>query len=363
MTSLSKIVYILIFVLASITAYTATKTDKASCTIRFATQYLFAVVYILRTRVGTDWSVYADYYNKLNDPFIVEQYGFEKGYYLLNKIFELYHANFQLIIVVLSVFFYACFLKGTQKLKINPDITFLLALLYLFYPSLEALRQSVGIFIFYYSLQYINQDQFRIRKGGVIFKSLNYYKGKVQYIMVNVSGILFHRGSITTFVYYFYQSNRLIKIIIVGGCVLFDVFRSHIEQLLRLFPGLFQRYSIYVTDHEIAPVFSLKLIEYIIIFFILISFRDKNKNERISLDLIEIGILIQVFISKYISATYRILYFCDIGIILFYSTLYERIKKKRAKVFYITFVIIYVGVRFYRAFPFNNEAFSYHFIF
>lgn len=210
-----------------------------------------------------------------------------------------------------------------------------------------------------------------------------------KYFFINIIGFLFHRTAILAFIYYFFRKSKIMKIGIGVIFVFFAALQPVILDFLQRFQLFYNRYYHYVwyksVSNEEVSLLSFKLIEYLIAFVSLLIINAKNNHgrdlvktinvskrtaeehlstiENIALNLIEIGLVIQIFVSSVIGASYRLVYYCDIGILLFYASIHQRIKKSYLKFLYIIVVIIYIGVRLGRIFPFDNDLFIYHFLY
>lgn len=317
--------------------------NKEDSKITWILYPIFAFFYCIRGRVATDWEAYKYYFDNVNDAVISSQAGFEPGYYLLSKIFHNIGLSYWVMLFCISVFITTLFFLATERLTQNAGIAVLLGLFFFFYPSLEALRQIIAISIFYYSLQYIDRD----------------WK---KYFILNVIGILFHRTGILTLLYYFFHRYRKVKLPCLIGAAAFPLLNQLIIKIFSFFPGLLAKYLWYFGNLGGAQGFSyllsLKTIEYVILTFIFIILRDKNENENNVKDLLEMGLGLQVFLSRVMSHVYRLVYFSDLGVILAYCYLYNRLKKNYQRVAFVLFLMLYVAVRFYRIISANPQLFS-----
>ena len=327
------------------------------------TYFVFCALYIFRARVGTDWTVYENYYYSLNNLGEVLRLDFEPGYYFINRLFYSLRMPFQIIPVLLSSMACVIFIKSCHRLRLDRSVCFLLALFYMFYPTLEALRQTVPIFLFFFSLSLLTEkSEDNTKQKRKIWETI---KEDANYFILNGIGILFHRSiGVLAIVFYGIRKSKVFLIATVVVMAMFGVLQSSIKQLMSQYlPGFYHRFIYYAVEQpsiQQQPSSSFKLLEYAIILIILIILQNKDENERNALCLVEIGTAIQLFLARFVGATYRLLYFTDIGVVLFYASLDRRFKRSEFRIVYRVLLIIYICVRLIRAFPTDNDAFIYH---
>ena len=366
-------VYYFIFLVIALSAFMTGKNRQCAVMGFLA----FAILYILRARIGTDYPGYKIYYESMNGLEDLATGGFELGYNMLALIFREIGLPFQSLCVFLSIiiiFFYWKSMKKLCRKKLEFGIIMLLALYYFFYPTLEILRQGTAITLFLYSLTFLLDENPKMRKNNVRI-----------YFLLNFAGVLFHRTAIMAFIFYFFQEKRVMKIGIILFLIFFALMQPMLLQFLGWFPTFYNRYYHYVwaknaSKKEVSDL-SLKLIEYVIVLLILLRFSLKerkiaireeeyvlgsdNRNldsiETLSRNLVELGLIVQFFVSTAISAAYRLVYYCDLGIMFFYIVIHQRLRREE-RLLYIVVLITYVGVRLGRIFPFDNNLFTYHFL-
>ncbi len=382
------IIYYYVFAILCVSVFMSGK-NRRYALIAFV---LFSVIYIFRARVGSDYPAYKNYYEMMDGFKDWSVGGCEPGYNFMALLFHKMGAPFQFMWVCLSAFVIYLYYSSVRKLNIELGVVTLMALYYIFYPTLEVLRQGIALILFFYSITYlIDQNPYTQRDNTVKF------------FAVNIVGALFHRTALLAFIFYFFQKKKIIKLCVCCGFMLFAVAQPVILGVLRFFPLFYNRYRHYIwvkSISEESSVLSLKLIEYLFAWGVLIFVFIKNnksvywfkgrlrwngrknyigrnndklnesieKNETkdmmpmetISLNLIEIGILVQVFVAPVIASSYRMVYFCNVGIILFFSLLYKKISNGSIRFFYCLALCVYIGARLGRIFPFDNDLFIYH---
>ena len=368
-------VWLVILLIAFVAAFLYGKNEKLAVILFF----LFSIL---------------DYYNQMNGLSDVSIGGFEIGYNLLALLFHSIGIPFQIFYMAMSAFVIVLFYKTTKALRLEFGVVFLLALYYVFYPTLETLRQEIAIALFFYSLT-IGLDFNGVETGK---------KNTLKYFLVNLIGLAFHTSAAIAFVFYFFKKSRTIRIITGVFLAMFAVLQPVIQSWLVRFPAIYNKFYYYTwvkaNQQKNETSLSLKLIEYGIVLIALIiiiynenvygetshfkirfpvRFWKKNSyrlnteengraNIRTRIDqtalyLVEMGTLIQVFISPFLGSAYRIVYYCDIGILLFFASLSTKIETRGKKMLYIVFLCAYVSFRLLRVFPLNNELFEYHLFF
>ena len=385
------LIYYVIFLILSLSAFMTGK--KRNLAILGFT--IYSILYVFEARVGMDYEAYQSFYNSMNGIGDLSAGGYEIGYNLLALLFHKIGLPFQFFHICFFATIDFLFFKATRKLNLELGITALLALYYVFYPSLEAMRQWIATSLFLYSLTFILPNSHEANTDDMKFFILNFI------------GFLFHRTAILAFIFYFFRKNKSLRIGIVCALIFFAALQPFILNYLQRFPLFYNRYYYYVWSRSIetesTSSISIKLLEYTFSFAVLlfICFKDnyriaisegrikiigkkKKQNqsiiqyiyyqfidsgnrlslvENISLHLVGLGLIIQVFITPILGSVYRLVYYCDLGIIMFYAAIYHRIRNAGMKCLYILFLIFYVGFRLWRVFPFDNEHFIYHFLF
>lgn len=390
-------VYGLIFALLAISALLQGENRRYAAVLIM----LFSLLYVCRAKIGTDYIAYYNYYNTMNSFSDLGTGGFEFGYSFLSLILHILGLPFQSFCMVLSAFAIIMLFKTVRKLDLETGLVFFLLLYYFFYPSLEIMRQQVAIVLFFFSLTYLHDMDNGADKCRNIF----------MYFLLNSIAVLFHRTALITYLFCFFKRSKVFKIGIAVFFVMFAVMQDFILEILERFPLAYNRYYHYLSgrmyksfDIDSISV-SFKLIEYAILLVVMlyicykdewgkhpfrirvdrlhIAFHHKNKEHNqndtgISLDkriemnvgslgniaynLLLLGILLQIFVTPVLGATYRIVYYCDLGPVLAFTVICKRIKNSGLKLLYLFLIIIYIGIHLVRIFPFDNKLFIYHFL-
>ena len=336
--------YGITFLAISLSAFLNTKKTKQFSMIIFI---FFILFYSLRNNIGSDWSQYEYYFDNVFDNNIVDRYKYETGYWLLNYMTSNLLGSFRYLVFLVSVFNGILFWKATNRYSKNIGIIMLLSLFYLFYPTLEAFRQSITLFLFYYSLEYIEQNE-------------------KKYILLNIVGLLFHRTGIFGLLFFVFNKYKVSKIIIMLLLLLFSLFEPYFFKIISSISPIFAlRYNWYLHMEAIDnSLFSFKTLEYlfiIIFYFIFTKWKSINVREKLTLNLVLLGFILQITLGQISNIGYRMTYYTDIGIVFTYTFIYDKINEPAFKYLYIVALILYILVRFYRVFPFDDPLFIYSF--
>lgn len=139
---------------------------------------IFYLVAGISYRIHNDYFVYENIYREI-DFSNIKYISFEKGYVVLNAIFNNYleFYNFKSLVYLVNTFL---IYKGLKKILNNQKNYMILGLLYLqfnqfYYLYLSAFRQSIAIAIFIYSLSYI-RDRKLLRYTLTIFLAFFFHK-------------------------------------------------------------------------------------------------------------------------------------------------------------------------------------------
>lgn len=317
---------------------------KETKILNFIVFTLFILFYSLRNEVGSDWSAYNIYFNNIKDYDIVSRYSFEPLFRLFNVFSATIFPTFRWMVFFVGIFNGYLFWNSTKKYTQNIGIVMLLSSFYMFYPTLEAFRQSISLFLFYYSLRYLENSS-------------------KKYLIINLISFMFHRTGIIAILFFLFYKSKLAKKIIIFSMFFFYMIEPYFMRLLQHIPILYSKYIWYFHVEEFnTRILSFKLLEYILFIIIFYYFSKKEKLDsfsKLNYNLILMGALIQVTIGQLSSIIYRMSYYFDIGIIFGFVFVYDRLKEPIQKVSYVMFIILYLLARFNRVFPYDNPIFYY----
>lgn len=303
---------------------------------------VFSLFYALRGQVGVDSESYLYYYNNIDVPAIVDKSGFEPGYLLLCKIFHSLGLSYWVMIFFISLFIAFLFYKATEYQTSNAGIAVLLSLFFFFYPSLEALRQAIALAIFFYSLKYLDEKP-------------------LYYFLLNLGGMMFHRTAMIALFFFFFRKYLWVKIGSVVFVAIFPIIKRIIQWgvgFLPTVPTLLEKFLWYTENSGgFSHLLSFKVLECVGLLVIFYLFKEKKPPEKRIVSLLEMGVWIQVLLPLVMDGAYRFGYYTDIGIILAYCGIYDRLKNEKYRKIYVCLLIAYVVLRFLRIIQANPQLF------
>ncbi|HAW57533.1 MAG TPA: hypothetical protein DCX03_00735 [Bacteroidales bacterium] len=202
---------------------------------------LLGIISAFRYNVGTDYVSYEEMFNGVATNTLPAVWiSKEKGFLWLLEFVHMLGGNFQAICLITTVMI-MCFSYYGFKfiLKDKPDYLPLLTLLYIsgfYFFSLNAIRQSIAVSIFIFSVRYI------------------YEQKPVKYFMLVLMAFFFHKSAIILFPLYWFLNIRLSRIAIVGlvaisiGLLAFNPF----DTLKNMFSVYDLMYSRYFSDDTLS---------------------------------------------------------------------------------------------------------------
>lgn len=306
---------------------------------------------------GSDIDAYRFYYENINNSAKTDRFAFESGYVLINKAFHMLHLPFEAFMISVGIFFCCMFWIASKHFEETPGLCLLPSLFLIFYYAIGALRQSIAQILFFYALYYLTDpDENRKTKQKIRLRCLKSNERTIRidnlkkyYILIAIA-CLFHRTAVILFLIPFLAKRRN-RIIMFVGAASFEILFPYIEQIILMIPYLAGKYGAYRYVAEmgtsISSLFSFRLLEYLGVMLVLLLIKNKSANEKLALQLVEVGIIIQIVLVKYIGATYRLLAYTDFGLILFAAEYYKRINPKCFRVIYTLGIAFVVFYRFY----------------
>lgn len=312
--------------------------------INFTVFVLFILFFALRNNVGNDWQFYEMYFNNIQKHGVI-LYNFEPGYYLLNIIGAYFIPNFRAFVIVISLIMGVFFWISSSKYSNNFGLLLLLSSFYIFYPSLEIMRQGLSLILFYYSLAYIE-------------------KQPKYFLIINLIGISIHYSAVITLIFYVFYKYKNVRIYLTIFLFSFFLFEPLIQNIIKFFPIIWSKYQFYfVYNKNTHSIITFKLLELVILSIIGIYLKAVKNNSfmlKIGLNLTLMDLLLFITLSPYTNIVYRIMYYTNIGIIFIYLYIYKLTPSKKYQVIYKILIIMYITLRFVRLFPFLNSNYNYY---
>ena len=300
---------------------------------------IFSVFYALRGEVGTDWQAYIYYYSNINDPTVVARSGFESGYVLLCRLFSALGLSYWVMLFCISIFITYLFYKATEAQTQNTGIALLIALFYFFYPSLEAVRQTIALAIFYYSLKHIDDKP-------------------IAYFLLNFVAVMFHRTAVIAFMFYFFRKYSWTKVTSVVVVLIFPLLKPLLNWILSFSPAVLAKFQWYTANTGgMSHLLSVKVLECVALAVLFHLLPDKKSSEKLTTDMLDMGMWIQVLLPIIMTDSYRFGYYTDLGIILACCQIYDRLEERKHRRYYLLLLIGYIVARFLRIIIANPQLF------
>lgn len=328
---------------------------------------LFSLFFCTRGEIATDWQAYKMYYDNIFNDVIISQSGFEIGFIILCKIFNWFGCSYWVFNLFVSLAIVILVYKAINVYTDDVGLALLLAMLYFFYPSLEALRQMLVVAIFFYSLQFLEENP-------------------KKYFFINIIAVLFHKTALLALVFLLlYKVKRTRKPFVIA-MIVFPLLQPLLEKILVYIPTLYQKYMWYVIymggSKDYSYIFSFKTIEYIAVILILFYLQKRQSqctrndeitdviqarfyklNDRVTMEnlvllLLGMGLLIHLSLGRFMDSTYRLLYYSDVGLIMGICFIYDRLRYAYQRFSLILVVDLYIILKFISIINANPELFG-----
>lgn len=290
--------------------------------------YIFLIslvlIFILGFRgmdVGIDTKVYYDIYNSVKEfslgIFFVED--IECGYYLLQYFVKSVFGEFQILLLIVAIFFITVISYHIYKYSSNPWLSYILFIIYGFYSfAMSATRQTIAIGFIMIAYEFIKQKK--------LFKFL---------IFVFIA-MLFHISAIIFLPAYWFNKFKLnrknILLFFMVGIALIGL-RSPIQIIMNNFARI--KYPPLETGGDIMYIFML--ISVLIGVIYRRPFMEKSMN-NIYLFYMMLSALLIMPLTQFHPAVMRLYFYFFVFLIIYIPNLLSSIKD---------IIIRYVGVGAY----------------
>lgn len=322
--------------------------------------FLFIFVFLaLRYNFGNDYDGYLkdfiefNTYNKVS-YFNIADFHYEPGWLILCRAFK--NIGFFAMVAFLAAFHCAAYYLLIKKYV--PRKYFWLAIfIYIFTPNFlllqaSAMRQSVAISIFIFSLEFI------------------YKRKPVQYAVCILLASSFHTSALVLLPFYFVTylnirfENRGMWVLVSFYLLLFLSFNMIGPYLNDIVSKYFPRYEVYQNGASVKSGFG---VIYFSILFILLLYFDRFQDRRRSL-LFKYSFISFIFIplSLYINIASRLSMYFGVATIAAYPLIEKSINREAHRIAFSAFLIfitIYSFVGFFHSEIWRNSFGTYHTIF
>lgn len=312
---------------------------------RWGLKVSFTLIFIflaLRYNFGNDYEWYLITFNSLGQFQISDFFGvllpYEPGWIILNWLFkDLGFFTMNAVLAFFSCLIYYHFIKKYIPAKYQ----WLAVFLYVFYPSFmllhaSAMRQSVAIMIFVFSMDYLNSKQ------------------PIRYFLCIGFAVLFHFTAIILLpVYFLVFLNQ--KIRIISGVIFVSIYGMLFISGQALLPYFKEAISIFSTKYEFyqnAGVVNSGLgFLYYSLLFVLILYFEKLQNREIAL-IFKIAIISFLIIplALIIDMTGRIGMYFSSATMIVYPNILISLKKPEYKFIFSTMLVLLTLFQFFQFF-------------
>lgn len=324
-------VYLTMLIISCFGGFIASKVkiEKKNYYITFLIAFLpLFLVSGLRYMVGTDYlNTYVRTYENIAQGY--QNVRIDFGFYYFIKIINFIFNNNQWLFIITSFIINFFIVKSIFEQSKNKSLSlFIYVCGTLFFFSMNGVRQSVALSLFYYSLKFIEKKDFK------------------SYLICNIVGAMFHSSAIVFFPLYFLLNRKYktkTKMIVISISLIFATSLSTLLSNLLINT----RYSMYITNGAYKPVSVLSISVLInILLFVLYEFNYKNKNNDLKYNIYSnihfLGIIVSIFLTK-IPLVMR--FFVNFRYIEFLSIPYLidniNISKKNKQIFKAVVIVIY----------------------
>ncbi len=298
---------------------------KSKKVLGFIAFFLLFAVSAIRFEVGTDYTnTYVRTYNLVLNN--VKNIRCDIGFLWLNKFLALLEANVQWIFVITSLIINYFICKNINKNSKGMMLSYYIYICSMFYFfTMNGVRQSIAISLFYYSLIYIKDNS------------------SIKYMITNSIGAFFHNSALIFLPLYYVLKREykfLLKIIIIIITFLSSsIILPYICNFL-----LTTKYSLYINNGAFSPLsaFNLSSIINLILFFAYEKLiKKKNKEDIIYSNIHFVGIIVSLFtvilpLALRIFMSFRYIEFLSV------PNLLNKIKcKKITKNIILAFILIF----------------------
>lgn len=327
---------IILGVLAVLFAYlTKYKHGQWGLKVSFTLIFFFLA---LRYKFGNDYKTYLDGFigiNQSNDIYLLYWIQhFEPGWIFLNKLFG--PIGFFNMIAVLAFLNCIVYYRFIEK-YIPVQYYWLAVFIYIFNPvfllvSASAMRQSIAIMLFVFSLDYL------------------YRKDAIRYFLCVGLASFFHFSALILIPVYLvgkfnWRINKATGVLIFLIFVSLYFFGTSIATYFRQFIAfLFDRYVNYEDTGELGS--GLGAIYFSGLLIITLYFERLQNREIALIFKLAVLSLLMMPLNLIFDLSYRLMMFFSIGLIIVYPAIFMKLKRAPIKMAYLTIIIIFTLSQF-----------------
>lgn len=318
------------------------KTDKKNLQygiiVFFIIAFALSLISAIRYNVGTDYSfTYVPTFNYIAQG--AAQIRIDIGFYLLNQIIIWLTLNVQWVFIVTSfiINFLICASIYKQiSYKALGIFIYICGTLYFF--SMNGVRQTITMSIFYYSLTYVYQK-----------------RSKVKYFLLNLFGVTMHLAAVMFLPLYFFIHKRLRRRTYLLIILLLVILITPITNLVGNYL-LSTKYSMYLTNGAYSSLtsFNLSSILNLLCFLGYLFYSKKNSKNNVYLNIHFIGLVISLFLLRIPLVLRLFMSFRYIEFLSVPNLIADLNVTKRKRIIIITAVIIFYVIYLINGVYINN---------
>lgn len=306
-----------------------------------------------RFNYGNDYSHYNHLFYDINANFVAYlkgDYRVEFGWVILNKIF--YPFGFFTMIFSLALFYCIVYYNFIKKFVKSENYWFAIIIFYFnsnyLLVQLSAMRQTLAIILFIYSLNYIINKKY-LKSILFIFLAFSFHNSAVIiYPIVLISLFLNFKINIVKIV--------IIEIVFISFFVIGELLKS---QLIDFMSFIFENRYLNYLDWEIEKPSLINIFVYSTLLIIVLKFYNRMDFKfKILNKLFVFGILF-LPLGFIIPISGRMAYYFLPLSIVIYPKIFELIKSKLIKNVFVLSVIIVLIIRLYTFF--NSDIYGPYF--
>lgn len=303
--------------------------------IKYGLKISFGLIFLflaLRYNYGSDYTAYLELFHKINlnkEISVFDDYWkVETGWILLNRICApIGFFGMTTILALLNCVVYYKFFKK----YVPPKYYWVSVFLYIFDVSymqihLTAMRQSLAILIFLFSIDYL------------------YKKDIIRYVLCIILASFFHFSSIIllpVFILGFinFKVSRKAGLVIILSYILLFVFSKDIFPQINLLVNLyFEKYSIYEGAAQIGSGLGLVLTSFL--FFVLVYHAKYQDKENLLLFKIGILAFIVIPLGLLLQLLGRVGMYFHPALLVVYPIILSQIKNPLLKILFLLVIIL-----------------------
>ncbi|QEZ70104.1 EpsG family protein [Paraclostridium bifermentans] len=281
----------------------------------------------IRYNVGTDYTLYSNYFKNINS-ITLENSVMEIGYMWLNKVTNFFCDSNQIIFIVTSFITIYLVFKTILKYSKRYELSlYLFITMYFYYSSFNITRQYIAIAITFYAIKYIINSNFK------------------KYIISVIVASLFHNSALIMIPFYFILKMNINKKLVLNLTILSIISFASIGKIINIVFTILPRYQKYVGSSFLSQESSwMHLIVIIALIVIVLPIKNRliieDKKNNIYINAIIFAAIFQLLGLKTVLFSRMVMYLYIYAIILVPNIL-SILNLKLRPIIYLGIIVIY----------------------